>query len=330
MCEDVYPEWGEEPMAIAELTEIAKTLHEIPFPKKFAVEICAECNLRCTMCHHPAMRRPKGKMPFALWKKCADEIAAASPRTECWFSFCGEPLLEPDLLFRMLAYGKSAGLSSLNVNTNGMLLTRELAEPLLNSGTDLVVFGIDGFSPETYERIRVGGKRDELYANIEHFLALRRARSRGPEVQVQFIAMDENLHELEAFSAYWLDRGATLKVRRKLSWGGWFETPSCVPPEDRIPCPWALTMMHVFWDGRVPRCPGDTEGEEGAGNAWDESLTVLWHRLGGYRDKHLARRFDLLPERCQSCKDWMVGAARRIRACPDGVSGAPVGTGIAS
>ncbi len=79
-----------------ELGKIAKTLHEMPFRTRFAVEICADCNLACAMCHHPNMRRPKGKMPFELWKKCADEIAAVSPRTQCWFSFCGEPLLEPD------------------------------------------------------------------------------------------------------------------------------------------------------------------------------------------------------------------------------------------
>ena len=300
-------------MSNSELVDIAKTLREISFPKKFAVEICGECNLRCTMCHQPTMARPKGKMSFDLWKKCADEIAGLSRRTECWFSFCGEPLLEPDLLLRMLAYGKSVGLRSLNVNTNGMLLAPELAEPVLDSGADLVVFGVDGFSRETYERIRLGGRRDELYANIEHFLAARHARGSGPEVQVQFIEMDENAHELEAFSTYWLDRGAILKVRKKLSWGGRLTTPLCIPNEERIPCPWAITMMHVFWDGRVPRCSGDTEGDDSVGNAWEESLAVLWQRLGVYRQSHLTRRFDELPDRCQNCKDWMVGAARRIR-----------------
>jgi hypothetical protein len=86
-----------------------------------------------------------------------------------------------------------------------------------------------------------------------------------------------------------------------------------IPPEQRIPCPWAITMMHVFWDGRVPRCPGDTEGEESVGNAWDEALTVLWHRLGRYRQLHLERQFDALPARCHTCQDWMVGVAERVR-----------------
>ena len=111
-------------MPAADLQSIARTLSNFPFPKRFAVELCAECNLACAMCHHPAMRRPKGTMPFELWRRCADEIAAVSPHTECWFSFCGEPLLEPELLFKFLRYGKDVGLQSLNVNTIGMMMTR--------------------------------------------------------------------------------------------------------------------------------------------------------------------------------------------------------------
>lgn len=306
-----------------ELAKIEKTLQEIPFPTRFAVEVCADCNLECAMCHHPNMRRPKGNMPLELWKRCADQIAEISPDTQCWFSFCGEPLLEPERLLQMLAYGKSAGLRSLNINTNGMLLTPEVADALLDSGVDLIVIGIDGVSREAYERIRIGGERDTLYANVEYLLKARHARDTGPEIQVQFIVMDENEHELEAFKRYWSARGATLKVRNKLSWGGQFDTPVVVDNEDRIPCPWALTMMHVFWDGRVPRCPGDTEGDEGAGNAWDEPLADLWGRLGDYREKHLEHRFDELPERCQSCKDWMTGAAQRIHPEEISVGDAP-------
>jgi len=300
-----------------ELAKIAEGLEELPFPTRFAVEVCAECNLECIMCHHPDMRRPKGKMPFALWKVCADEIAAVSPETQCWFSFIGDPFIEPDLLLQMINYGKRVGLRSININTNGMLLKPELADAVLDSGVDLVVFGIDGFSSAIYEHIRVNGNRDELYANIVHFLAERQKRHYGPEVQVQFIEMDENEHERDRFVQYWLKRGATIKIRNKLSWGGQIESSMDIPKTDRIPCPWATTMMHVFWDGRVPRCPGDTEGDEGVGNAWDEPLTVLWRRLASYRTMHLEHRFEELPERCKDCKDWMTGAAERIGPSSD-------------
>jgi len=300
------------------LQKIEGTLKDFVFPTRFAVEITAHCNLACTMCHHPGMRRPKGKMPFALWARCADQIAEISPeKTEVWFSFCGEPLLEPDLLFRMLRYGREVGLRSQNINTNGIPLRPVLFDPLLSSGVDRIVIGMDGFEKETYESIRVRGDRDRLYRNVELLLEARRARAEGPEIMVQFILMDENENEVDAFREYWLERGATLKIRNKLSWGGTLDSPMDVPDEERIACPWALTMMHVFWDGRVPRCSGDTEGEEGPGNAWHTSLKELWNRMRRYRGLHLEHRFDELPDRCRSCSDWMVGAAERVRPDTD-------------
>jgi len=213
----------------------------------------------------------------------------------------------------MVAYAKSVGLRSLNLNTNGTLLSTDLIKPLLESGLKLIVFGIDGLSRETYERIRVGGHRDRVYANVERCLAERQSILSGPDIMVQFIEMDENAHELEAFKTYWLDRGAIVKVRRKLSWGGTIESPLSLSADKRIPCPWIVNLIHLIWDGRIPRCPGDIEGKESVGNAWDEPLTVLWRRLGLYRKYHLDGCFDQLPELCKSCKDWMVGAAEKIR-----------------
>lgn len=306
-------------MAAVELENIAATLGKFAFPRKFAVEICAECNLACSMCHHPSMKRPKGTMPFPLWQKCADEIAAVSPRTECWFSFCGEPLLEPELLLRCLAYGRSVGLKSLNINTNGMLLTPDLDDAILGSGAHLIVFGVDGFSKASFEKYRVKANRDVVYANVERLLSRRDEIGSKLAIQVQFITMEDNAHEVDDYKAHWLARNAVVKVRRQLSWGGQFETGLGISNDERIPCPWAVTMMHVFWDGRVPRCPGDTEGEEGAGNAWHDSLANLWAKLGRYRELHLERRFAELPERCHKCTDWMTGAAERVRPEADAV-----------
>lgn len=300
-------------MTADDLERIAATLGKFAFPRKFAVELCAECNLACVMCHHPKMKRPKGTMPFALWQKCADEIAALSPRTECWFSFCGEPLLEPQLLIKCMEYGRSVGLRSLNINSNGMLLTPDLDDAILESGAHLIVFGVDGFSKASFEKYRAKADRDVVYGNVERLLARRDERGSKMAIQVQLIVMEDNENELDLYSAHWLARNAVVKVRRQLSWGGQLEAGLQMPQSERIPCPWAVTMMHVFWDGRVPRCPGDTEGTEGFGNAWHDSLANLWAQLGPYRDLHLERNFDALPARCHSCTDWMTGSAERVR-----------------
>jgi hypothetical protein len=300
-------------MSNDDLQVLAKTLKEIRFPSRFAVEVNADCNLNCSMCHHDQMIRPKGRMPFPLWQKCADEIAEIAPKTQVWFSFCGEPLLDPDLLLEMLAYGKQVGLQSLNINTNGVLLTNEIADKLVISGVELIVIGIDGFSRKAYDLARCGGDRDVVYGNVEYLLGLAKEMENPPEINVQFIEMECNLGELDAFKEYWLQRGATVKSRKMLSWGGRLNAHLEEKNKRRIPCPWAMTMMHVFWDGRVPRCPGDTEGEDSVGNVWDDSVLSLWQKLGVYRKLHLAHDFDALPERCHDCTDWSVGVADRTQ-----------------
>ena len=310
-------DWGRLAMEhqdhLAELNRIASGLKNPTFPKIFAVELCAECDLNCSTCHHDQMKRPKGNLPMPLWQKCADEIAEIAPQTNVWFSFCGEPLLQPDRLIDMLDYGAKVGLKSLNLNTNGMRLTRDVADRLLDTGLSTIVIGIDGFKKETYEKYRVLGDRNVVYANVQYLLEQRAKRETGPEIMVQFIEMDDNVKEFEAYRDHWLGLGATVKLRRQLSWGGKFETAIDVANEKRIACPWAITMMHLFWDGRVPRCPGDTEGEEDAGNAWDDTLVTLWGNLSGYRQLHLDKKFDDLPARCHDCTDWKTGASLKIR-----------------
>jgi len=219
----------------------------------------------------------------------------------------------PDRLIDMLNYGEKAGLKSLNLNTNGMKLTNDVATRLLETSLSTIVIGIDGFQKETYEKYRVLGDRDTVYANVEFLLEERKRRGRGPEIMVQFIEMDDNAKEFDQYRDHWLGLGATVKFRRQLSWGGKFETAIEIADEKRIPCPWAMTMMHLFWDGRVPRCPGDTEGDETAGNAWEDTLVNLWAELHNYRQLHLDHKFDDLPERCALCTDWKTGASLKLR-----------------
>ncbi len=301
----------------AQLKRISAGLKNPAFPKIFAVELCAECDLNCSMCHHDRMVRPKGNLPMALWRKVADEIAATAPKTNVWFSFCGEPLLMPDRLIEMLTYGEEAGLKALHLNTNGNLMNNAVARQLLQTSLSTIVIGIDGFTSDTYEKYRCLGNRDLVYDNVRFLLEEKARLGRGPEIMVQFIEMDDNLKEFDQFADHWLALGATVKLRKQLSWGGKFETAIEIEQENRIACPWAITMMHMFWDGRIPRCPGDTEGEEAAGNAWDDTLANLWGKLSGYRQMHLEHRFDDLPSRCDTCTDWKTGAAVKLQ--PDHV-----------
>ena len=70
-----------------ELQRIAGTLSQSTYPKKLAIELCADCNLNCAMCHHDQMARPKGVMPLPLFQRMIDELAPVKPDCEIWVSF---------------------------------------------------------------------------------------------------------------------------------------------------------------------------------------------------------------------------------------------------
>ena len=255
------------------------------------------------------MRRPKGHMPMGLYKRIVDEIAETAPATEVWPTFYGEAFLLDYRLFYMLRYARQRGLTNLVLNTNGTRITDEVAEWLLNSGLRIIMFSLDGFTAPTFEAIRCGADRDAVFANIERLLAMK-ARHAGPTpiVEVQYSMMEGNEHEVEPFKAYWLSRGADVKVREKMTWAGRVDAPNLHQDLHRIACPWAVRTCAIHWNGDMVACAVDYEGQFVAGNVRNASVADLWqHQHRSLEQLHLSHDFDRLPAPCRQCLDWQVG-----------------------
>lgn len=286
--------------------ESRQRLHD--FPPQVVIETTAACNLTCSHCSHDAMTRPKGHMPMALYKRIVDEIAERAPETEVWPTFYGEAFVLEYRLFYMLQYAKQRGLTNLVLNTNGTRFSSETAQWVIESGLDLVMFSLDGFSAPVFEAIRVGASRDEVYANVEGLLELKaKLGAMKPRVEVQFSMMDANAHEADAFKAHWLARGADVKIREKLTWTGTVEASNLDASLPRIACPWALRTCAIQWTGDVVACAVDYDARFVAGNVNTESIHAVWN--GGHRrlqQLHLEHAFDALPAPCHDCLDWQV------------------------
>ncbi len=107
----------------------------------------------------------------------------------------GEPLLHPRL-FDMIAVAKSAGCR-VGLTTNGMLLSPENGDRLLNLDLDLIAISIAGAVRETHERIRVGSEFPVILANVRQLLALRAQRgAKRPKVEFSYLMMKTNMAEL--------------------------------------------------------------------------------------------------------------------------------------
>lgn len=279
------------------------------FPVNVIAETTSYCNLKCSICPHPTMRRSKGDMEFGTFKKIVDEVAATKPETTLWLDLFGEPLITRYYLIRLIDYAKKRGLKDVRLSTNGLLLTEDISERLVSSGLDYMAISVDAYNLNTYKKIRVGGDFRTLTRNITRILGIRYRTRNDLKIITQFIVMDENELEVEDFKRYWLGQGAVVRIRPKMSWRNAVEANNLnLTAADRYSCPWLFREMAIHWTGKVAQCSFDYEGEYSIGDVNKQSIKEIWDGWASWlRSKHMAGDFSYLP--CQDCKDWQVGRA---------------------
>jgi radical SAM protein with 4Fe4S-binding SPASM domain len=267
------------------------------------------------MCVHQNMTRKKGTMPWGLFTKIIDEVAATDKNARVWMVFFGEALIlkkRKPTIFEMIAYAKGKGLTDVVLNSNANLLDDESARGLIDAGLDAIYIGIDAFSPETYSKVRVGGNYEQTVQNVLHLITLQQQLKKpNPSVFVQFVEMDVNKHEKEAFIKFWSDHGASVKIRPKVSWAGAIEAPNLVMGNDeRWPCYWAMRTMSITDQGKVVTCAVDLDARFVAGDITKQTLKEVWNgKLHELRELHTSCRFEELPPNCRDCRDWQSARA---------------------
>jgi radical SAM protein with 4Fe4S-binding SPASM domain len=286
-------------------------LERTEFPIDVIVETCCHCNLRCTICPYPTLKRPKGIMEFSTFKKIVDEMAIESPSSRLWVAIMGEPLLQWERLVEMLTYAKKGGIENTHVNTNATFLTPNVTQSLLATGVKELLISVDAFTKQTYDQIRVGGDFPTVIKNVEYFLNEKKQRGlKQPAVIMQFIEMAENTHETEQFKKYWLSKGAIVKIRLKFGWGSAVKTEDLEEANIKrdFPCPWLMRTVSIQWDGRFAQCDADYEGTYSPGDIFNQTIKQVWNsELAKRRERHWALDFSNAP--CDACKDWSVGRA---------------------
>jgi MoaA/NifB/PqqE/SkfB family radical SAM enzyme len=166
-----------------------------PLPRELQVEVTAACNLRCHMClvrYRPPVNRVTGSLGFDRFREIVDAVPDLEKLT---LQGLGEPLLAPDLL-RMIGHATARGVRT-GFNTNATLLTRAMAERLVDAGLEWLCISLDGARPETYESIRDGAHFGTVERHVRELVeVMRRRGATRPELSIVMVAMRRNVAEL--------------------------------------------------------------------------------------------------------------------------------------
>ncbi len=268
------------------------------FPLHLDIEITSYCNLACPMCprtHRVEMGQWQNKMmKFEIFKKIIDEGSAKGLKAINLNNF-GESFFNKNLI-KMISYAKSKGVLDVMLHTNGTVMDEKLAEEVINSGLDRIIFSLDSISKELYEKIRVNAKFEDTVEKVRLFHKIKKKlNAYKPVIRVSMVRMKENDHEAKEFENFWGPYADEVTYTDYRNQDG-------LDKEDRYArlkkenksysCPALWQRLTINATGEVTACCRDAGKRLTLGKMGNESLTEIWNgkSLDVARNLHEAKK----------------------------------------
>lgn len=261
-------------------------LREIKYPPLCVdLELASVCDLACPFCFRNFIATPDKIMSKDLAFNIIDQCKKLNvPSMK--FNWRGEPLMHPEFP-EIVKYAKDNGIIETIINTNATHLNEKIANEIIDSGLDIMIYSFDGGTKKTYERMRPGrfkkNKFDDVYENIKKFSEIKKIRgSSFPRTQIQMIVTKETINEIgsffDLFDKYvddvtlknFTDRGGDLEKlnkkeqekvlkfcsEKKIPFKNYLRDSNneLHVSTNRLPCEQPLQRLMITYDGIVSMC----------------------------------------------------------------------------
>ncbi len=274
------------------------------FPLLVDMELASTCNLRCLMCEHTYTQRKKELMSEDIFKEVIRQCKPYNPGIR--FIMYSEPFLHPDII-SYAKYIKDSGLL-LHITSNGILITTEQIDKLIDIGLDSITFSMQGATEKEYVFMRKNNKLGLIRGKIKYIVKKRQNKL---FLQVSTtVSKRDKPEDIEKFKKKWSNYADLVTVGRTC-WSRIAELEPKIyditgirPDQDRkyIPCQDILTKMAVYSNGDISTCCGDIRCRLKMGNILNTNMKELWHSevYNGLRLLLKNMRMDML-DLCKDC-----------------------------
>lgn len=288
----------------------------LPIASPYVVEIFPwdVCNFKCFYCVQSQGAVDRTRLALDSFRKIIDDLAGLGHYKQIYLCGSGEPLLHPDIV-KMVSYVSNAKIAdSVDIVSNGSLLTKELSDSLLDAGLDRLRISLQGITDEDYQKsCGVKISVDSLIENIRYF---RRRRDQGHyPCKVQIKIMEEMIRGREAlFYERFTDTADDIRLEHLSPYNALenenlddYQSSKYGMDLGRMEiCPMAFYRMHIKANGDVFPCCTSTYYDDCLGNAIDDDIRTIWHG-----EKHKKLLLQLLKKEkvtdirhCNGCHDF--------------------------
>lgn len=261
-------------------------------PFTLLVEVSRLCNFKCKFC--PQSKKDefllfdKNMLSIDDFKEIISQLHDFPQKLKkVYMHGTGESLLNPELpeMIRLLKQSGTTG--SIDLTSNGLLLTESLGKSLVDAGLDHLHISVEALSSEKYREITGIGNVDfeEFVDQIRIFSAQRRGcrftikiaqtSLDGDPDQERFLTLFSPLCDeifVEQIYPIWPDfQPPTSVCSENGSAGQYGQTVQ----EKRV-CPQIFTVLAVKCDGSVSPCSVDWANQINLGNIHEMRLKQIW------------------------------------------------------
>lgn len=291
-----------------------------PFPSMFQIQTINLCNGSCAMCPYTKNKEnTPTSMSDDLFEKIIQEIVNESKSTFIHLYLQNEPLMDANIFKKIQLIKKlSKGTITTAFITNGSLFTDEKIKELEESENDLVIFSLDAFKKETYEKIRKGLNFDKILNNLEKILKSRYKKG----IFVEFVVQKDNLEEFNSFKKFWKKKHVPIVVNLINNRAGEVDNfdnfcldKSSLSFLQRFGikfykkivkcCPMVLSSFNILSNGDVILCCNDYSKKFILGNLSNSSIKEIWNgqKYQDIRQLFCRGEYKKIPV-CRNCYDW--------------------------
>lgn len=295
----------------------------IPLPAPFTVYIeqTKYCNFKCFYCIHSTRDEKKGEfqklghrvmhMDESYFFKIISDLQAFPHGSvkRIVFSGLGEPLMNPQLPKYVKATVDAGICDRIEVITNGLLLTNEKADALVNAGITNINISIQGLTGEAYKE--TCGQEIDFDGFIGNLTYLYNHK-KNVKIYIKIIdailkSEDEKQRFFDIFGAIsdriYVEHLVVMQQQMenlKDVVDGTLNFYGEALDENRKVCAQAFYFLQIGCDGQTFPCPVPGLGKGiSMGNAKEQSLQDIWN--GGKRKRILRMMLEKNKDKIKEC-----------------------------
>jgi radical SAM protein with 4Fe4S-binding SPASM domain len=291
-------------------------------PISYSIEPTNHCNLKCPECPSGlgSLTRPLGLLNPDDFKKLINDISSTGFYVQLFFQ--GEPFINKNLA-GMINYARKKNMY-VSISTNGHFINEENVDTVLKNAPDKLIYSIDGLDEESYQNYRIGGTFEQADAGLRALLNKKKElNQKHPYVELQFIVMKQNEHQLDEVLKYGKDVGVDKVVFKTMQISSYENALKFLPSNKKYRryiidngsfrikgkiknhC-FALWRTSVItWDGKVVPCCFDKDAEYELGLTNGKSFKDVWHsdEYNNFRARILGDRKSI--SMCTNCTEGL-------------------------